>query len=30
VGPAEEIEADEAGNFTGFAFEENPASALAH
>ncbi len=28
VGPAEEIEADEAGNFTGFAPVENPASAL--
>jgi hypothetical protein len=30
VGPAEEIEADELGNFTGFAVEENPARALAH
>jgi hypothetical protein len=30
VGPAEEIEADESGNFTGFAVEENPAGALAH
>ena len=30
VGPAEEIEADEAGNFTGFAVEENPAGALTH
>jgi len=30
VGPAEEIEADQIGNFTGFANEENPAGALAH
>jgi hypothetical protein len=30
VGPAEEIEADQAGNFTGFAVEENPARVLAH
>jgi hypothetical protein len=30
VGPAEEIEADEAGNFTGFAHLENPAVALTH
>jgi hypothetical protein len=30
VGPAEEIEADQAGNFTGFAIQENPAGALAH
>ena len=30
VGPAEEIEADDSGNFTGFAEVENPASALAH
>jgi hypothetical protein len=30
VGPAEEIEADQAGNFTGFAAVENPAGALAH
>ncbi|MBV9769775.1 MAG: hypothetical protein JOZ32_09410 [Bryobacterales bacterium] len=30
VGPGEEIEADEAGNFTGFAIEENPADALTH
>jgi len=30
VGPAEEIEADEEGNFTGFAAVENPAAALAH
>ena len=30
VGPAEEIEADGAGNFTGFATVENPAGALAH
>jgi hypothetical protein len=28
VGPAEEIEADRAGDFTGFAVEENPAGAL--
>jgi hypothetical protein len=30
VGPAEEIEADGEGNFTGFATVENPAGALAH
>jgi hypothetical protein len=30
VGPAEEIEADEGGNFTGFAVVGNPAGALAH
>jgi hypothetical protein len=34
VGPAEEIEVDQTGNFadniTGFADEENPAGALAH
>ncbi|MGA2881823.1 MAG: hypothetical protein ABSG13_22960 [Bryobacteraceae bacterium] len=30
VGPAEEIEADKEGNFTGFAAMENPAGALAH
>ena len=30
VGPAEEIEADQAGNFTGFAVVGNPAGALAH
>jgi hypothetical protein len=30
VGPAEEIEADAEGNFTGFASVENPAGALAH
>jgi hypothetical protein len=30
VGPAEVIEADEAGNFAGFATVENPAGALAH
>jgi hypothetical protein len=30
LGPAEEIEADGEGNFTGFAAVENPASALAH
>jgi hypothetical protein len=30
VGPAEEIEADEEGNFTGFASFESPAAALAH
>jgi len=30
VGPAEEIEADEEGNFTGFASLESPAAALAH
>jgi len=30
VGTAEEIEADEAGNFTGFAVFENPAGVLAH
>jgi hypothetical protein len=30
VGPAEEIEADDEGNFTGFASVENPAGALAH
>ena len=30
VGPAEEIDADDAGNFTGFAVEENPARALIH
>lgn len=30
VGPAEEIAADEEGNFTGFEVVENPAGALAH
>jgi len=30
VGPAEEIEVDEAGDFTGFAVMENPAGVLAH
>ncbi len=30
LGPAEEIETDQAGNFTGFAAVENPAGALAH
>jgi hypothetical protein len=30
VGPAEEIAADQAGNFTGFAVVGNPAGALAH
>src|SRR5579863_3582170 len=30
LGPAEAIEADELGNFTGFASVENPAGALAH
>ena len=30
VGPPEEIEADQAGNFTGFAVVGNPAGALAH
>jgi hypothetical protein len=30
VGAAEEIEADQAGNFTGFAVVGNPAGALAH
>ncbi len=30
VGPAEQIDADDAGNFTGFAVEENPARALIH
>ncbi len=30
VGPAEQIESDDAGNFTGFAVEENPAGALIH
>ena len=30
LGPAEEIEADGEGNFTGFATVENPADALAH
>jgi hypothetical protein len=30
VGGAEEIEADEEGNFTGFASLESPAAALAH
>jgi hypothetical protein len=30
VGPAEEIEADDEGNFTGFATVENPAGALTH
>ncbi len=30
VGPADEIDADAEGNFTGFASVENPAGALAH
>jgi hypothetical protein len=30
VGPAEEIESDSGGNFTGFADVENPVGALAH
>jgi hypothetical protein len=30
VGPAEEIELEQGGNFTGFADMENPAGALAH
>jgi hypothetical protein len=30
LGPAEEIEADEAGNFAGFAVKENPEGALTH
>jgi hypothetical protein len=30
LGPAVEIEADPAGNFTGFAAVENPAGAFAH
>jgi hypothetical protein len=30
VGPAEEIEEDSLGNFTGFAVVENPADVLAH
>ena len=30
LGAAEEIDADEAGNFTGFAAMEHPAGALAH
>ncbi len=30
VGPAEEIEADKSGNFTGFIAAESPAGALAH
>ncbi len=30
VGPAEQIESDDVGNFTGFAVEENPAGALTH
>jgi hypothetical protein len=30
VGPAEEIEADSMGNFTGFAVVGNPAGVLAH
>ena len=30
LGPAEEIETEPAGNFTGFAAVENPAGALAH
>jgi hypothetical protein len=30
VGPAEELKADDQGNFTGFASVENPAGALAH
>jgi hypothetical protein len=30
VGSAEAIEADEAGNFTGFTIVENPAGVLAH